>query len=312
MGRCSTPSPATVEGKFVMATERKKQEWSLGDVFLIPLLDGDAVPGQILDLMMPNVVTVVMIDDKTSADGDYEIGDLHRRRIITTKAVTRELLDSGYWRVLRGRDLLVPQPLWPNESTRKHAWVGAKVSDAGLLEGFMNAYYGLAPWDSYHDPLYLDKQLWPGTPRPVCAVLTRGGAISDPQACPAAESAERQGTGDPVVSGPALVFDLEMEDRAALEQLWQRSPRGASTTFEHFLYVPGLARASELTTRIQEAGFSTRVQTAVEEGGTLIAAKHTMVPSEAAFHVARTTLSGLMEEFGGVYEGWEAKVQSGD
>ena len=45
------------------------------------------------------------------------------------------------------------------EKLKKANFVGVKVIDSGIIIKFLNAFYGMFPWDHFHDPEYLDKLL---------------------------------------------------------------------------------------------------------------------------------------------------------
>ncbi len=134
----------------------------------MPLKDGTFGSGQVLDLMMPNVVRCCFYDGKEK-DGSPKtkcVG-LPFGNLIACLAVSREQLDWGNW-VVVGCSSSDPMPKreWPNEQFRHKRWVGAKMYDANLAEDFLNAYHALEPWDDWANPDYLDSLLLPGVSRP--------------------------------------------------------------------------------------------------------------------------------------------------
>ena len=72
---------------------------------------------------------------------------------------TRDLLDSGVWRVAGTRGVVVPKELLPFEHLRAAGYVGARVVGSGINTEFLNAFYSLTPWDDWHDPRYLEGLL---------------------------------------------------------------------------------------------------------------------------------------------------------
>jgi hypothetical protein len=72
---------------------------------------------------------------------------------------TRDLLDDGVWPVVGNRPVAVPKKLFLWEHTRSSGWVGAKVIGSGIPNELLDAFRGLAPWDAYKDPAYLDGLL---------------------------------------------------------------------------------------------------------------------------------------------------------
>ena len=52
------------------------------------------------------------------------------------------------------------------EGMRRSGFVGAKIFGSAIVRKFLNAYYGLEPWDGYADPKYFEKFLLPGVTVP--------------------------------------------------------------------------------------------------------------------------------------------------
>jgi hypothetical protein len=138
---------------------RKKQTWHAGDVFFVPLKDGTWGVGQVIDLMMPNVIRCLFFDLRFQEVPDsIDRGDLtgHETSCV---AVTREQIDYGVWKVGQNLSIKIPNSWLPNEQFRQKAWVGAVMYDAALAEDFLNSFFGLLPWDDWHDPNFLDEFL---------------------------------------------------------------------------------------------------------------------------------------------------------
>lgn len=134
-----------------------KQRWQQGDVFTVPLLDGTFGVGQVLGMMMENILLVALAARREPA-GSPTL-PLGRADVMSTLATWRDPLDTGRWKVVGSQGILFPQKEWPNEQFRERNWVGAKHYNTALVEGFLNAFHALAPWDAWHDPQYLDKLL---------------------------------------------------------------------------------------------------------------------------------------------------------
>ncbi len=140
-----------------MAT-RKRQQWNVGDVFLVRQGDDQWSAGQILDQMMPNVVSCAFYDVRV-AQPEAVLLPLVPGALIAVASVTRDGLDSGTWKVVGNAPIGVERRLWPNEQFRNAGWIGAKIYDAGIVEEFFEAFHGLVPWDNWKDPNYLDRLL---------------------------------------------------------------------------------------------------------------------------------------------------------
>ncbi len=136
----------------------KRQKWSEGDVFLIPLENERFAAGQVLaqekDAM--NSAAVALLDQTVAEVGDVA---LDAKNVYSILLVTRELLDAGVWRIVGNSPVQVPPHERPYESLRESGFVGAKIYGGGIVTEFVNAYYGLVPWDDWKNPAYLDQLL---------------------------------------------------------------------------------------------------------------------------------------------------------
>ena len=153
---------------------KRKEQWRNGDVFTVPQRDGMRSIGQILDTMMANVVTCAFYDIRCAPDCPPAQLSLSPDKLISCVSVAKWHLDSGAWEVvLRGQPLMVDREHWANERYRSQGWVGAIHYDPGIIEDFLDAFYGLVPWDDYHDPHYLDSLLVSPNKKPSNIVLKK-------------------------------------------------------------------------------------------------------------------------------------------
>lgn len=132
--------------------------WTVGDVFAIPTDDGKFAIGQVVG-QEPNVLnsaSVALFGERVDCVEDVAKVTLSTANVFTVQFVTRDLLDSGVWQIVQRRPVSLPGP---HEDKRSSGFVGAKVIGSGILRKFVNAYFGLYPWDEWHEPDYLDKLL---------------------------------------------------------------------------------------------------------------------------------------------------------
>ena len=135
----------------------KKQICKSGDICLIPLLDGSYLMGQVLEPQpdLLNSLSCALFDQRS--DGRTWPGpDLDR--LFSTLFTTPDLLDSGHWKVGATFPVHVPRDAFPGERAQK-AGLNRRVIGSGIVIDFANAYCGLAPWDDWHNPSYLDGLL---------------------------------------------------------------------------------------------------------------------------------------------------------
>lgn len=141
---------------------RKKQIWSVGDIFTVRLKNEQYVLGQIVgrEAKVLNSVTVAFYDQTFSEEKEAAyVSSLDRERIFSVVFSTRESLDSGDWHVVGKQGINLTAEELPYEHLRGVGFVGAKIFGSGILEEFLNAFYALVPWDDWQDPNYLDQLL---------------------------------------------------------------------------------------------------------------------------------------------------------
>lgn len=144
------------------------QRWSVGDVLLIPQKDGKCAAAHVIDHVMKNVVGIALYEHRLDKSG--VVLELAKLQPISVLLTTRELLDEGVWEVVGRQIVSLPAESRPYEEFRATGWVGAKVYGAGIVRQFLDAVFGLDPWDDWKDPNYLDGLLLnPGT-RPAAVV----------------------------------------------------------------------------------------------------------------------------------------------
>ena len=138
---------------------KKKQSWGPGDCFGIPLSDGRLMLGQVIrferDALMS--VSCAVFDQYFTPDSLVPIPD--PERVICAQYITTDLLDQGVWKVIANHPIAIPEALYPRKKPTSSGYVGATVEGSGIIMHFANAYAGLAAWDRYFDPQYLDKLL---------------------------------------------------------------------------------------------------------------------------------------------------------
>lgn len=154
---------------------RAKQKWDIGSVFLLPLEDGDSCVGQVIgrEAHVLNSVVIAVFDFKGAwAGGD--IPPLGLDALFSAVFVTRDLLDSGRWKVVDLRDTAGVVDAAPYESLRRSGFIGARIRGSGIVEEFANAFYGLAPWDDWYLPDYLDAFLFSADKKPTDRLVYSG------------------------------------------------------------------------------------------------------------------------------------------
>jgi hypothetical protein len=152
-----------------MSTRKKKVQWSVGDVFHIPLSDNDVVLAQLVgrEAEALNSITVALFDVRCKpTEIAAAVAFIDAGRAFSVLFTTRDLLDMGVWPVHGPKPISITNALMPYEHLRQSGWVGARVIGSGIVMDFVNAFYGLAPWDKYRDPGYFDGLLLTSAKKP--------------------------------------------------------------------------------------------------------------------------------------------------
>ena len=151
------------------------QQWFVGDFFAVKLADGSYAIGQVLDVPLPNAASCAFFDRRVDAPVPQQALELTFDDIIGAATVIPVHLDRGLWRVFSRGPVILPQQQWPNEATRSKRWIGSIIHTGAILESFLNAFYGLAPWNKYKDPHYLDRILVSPSKKPMNLVYESKG-----------------------------------------------------------------------------------------------------------------------------------------
>ncbi len=151
----------------------RKQAWKAGDYFTIPLADGAFSLGQVIGIEPQALNSAICAffakkAEQFSTEMTREIG---RNDTVSVLFVTRDLLDSGDWRVFSNGQEIDPTQYFPLIDMRRKGFVGTKVIGSGIVIKLMNAYYGLHPWNAFYKPDYLDELLVSPDRKPRTVVL---------------------------------------------------------------------------------------------------------------------------------------------
>lgn len=158
----------------VLHTKRKRQRPKEGDVFAVPLNDGSYTVGQVLGYEPDalNSVGCAFYDMRSSGEPRLPAA-LPREKAISILLTTPDPLKRGYWPIVGEQAIATPVSARPYEKYRAKRWVGAKIVGSANVRELLEAFYGLAPWDDYADPEYLDGLLLDRALRPKNAVMTK-------------------------------------------------------------------------------------------------------------------------------------------
>jgi hypothetical protein len=197
---------------------------------------------------------------------------------------------------------------FPYEHLRKSGWVGAKIRGAGVVEEFINAFYGLLPWDSRYDPEYFDKLLISPAKRPSRLIFKQGPAEAPPVVAPecVATKVDLHASPDVTHLHDATLGDL---DRQTLQALQSRSDTDAVHRVLHYLYFSREPSARKVAAILRQRGFEVEDRLSADGVMWLVLAKSNLVPTEAGIAELKALFEQIAATNDGQYDGWEAKVR---
>jgi hypothetical protein len=146
--------------------------WAVGDVFAAPLLDGSFAVGHVVweatfaegfSVRAPTVALLAL--RATDLDG-VDLDDAMTTRTLAVLHVQSDSLDSGAWRVLGRRPVVIDPFCGPDG---KPGEVGSTSWDG--FDILANAWHGLEPWNRFFRTDFLDQHLLRGIQRPASVVM---------------------------------------------------------------------------------------------------------------------------------------------
>jgi len=155
-----------------MGKNRKKTTIKPGDLFAVPLKDGRFKLGQVLGPQeFGGFFPCALLSIDVNSDSMTPNAPPSRNHMLSSVSLSRIAFDTGDWPIIGSAEICLERMEWPNAIPRARGdHVGARLYDAGVGESFLNAYYGMMPWDSSYDPHYFDAILFTAAPRPLDAV----------------------------------------------------------------------------------------------------------------------------------------------
>lgn len=141
-----------------MRKSRDLASWNVGDCFIIPLIDGRGLLGQVV-AVEPDVLNSVTCALFGQVANQEECPTPDLNRLFSVLFTTRDLLDQGKWRIVGCQPVAVPRSMFPYERLRDNRFIGAKVIGSRNVVEFANAFIGLSAWNDWADAEYLDRLL---------------------------------------------------------------------------------------------------------------------------------------------------------
>lgn len=139
--------------------KRKRQKWQDGDLFLVPQSDGGFTLGQVLSYQPRALNSVLCVFTLTRVNPGVTPLPPSMDDAISIQFVTIDLLNTGDWPVVGHAPLPNFRTYFDLQTHLDKVFVGTKIYGSGIMISFLNACFGLEPWDKFFDPNYMDKIL---------------------------------------------------------------------------------------------------------------------------------------------------------
>ena len=139
---------------------RKRQQWEAGDIFKITLSDGTYCLGRAVKHEPKAMNSLICAIYKTRLSAEDENFCLIDDDLISVLFVTRYSLDWGIWKVIGKTESAFAVEKYLNyDEAVNNKFVGTTITGCGNVNKLMEAYYCLRPWNSFHNPKFLDGLL---------------------------------------------------------------------------------------------------------------------------------------------------------
>lgn len=130
-----------------------------GQVFAVPLRDGMVGLGQVVSVNHRGVACALFPKKARTHDELLENVDETLKSPLTILVITGVYIRTGHYAVITDKEVDYSEFAVPTDGK------GASHTD-DMLEEFLQAYFGLDPWDGMYRPDYFERKLIPGRPVP--------------------------------------------------------------------------------------------------------------------------------------------------
>lgn len=139
---------------------RKRQTWDVGSYFVVPLQDGTFGLGQIIShepKALDSVVCAFFDWRGKLASASEGVNQF----IVAAFFVTRDLLDSGRWKVINSGAPADIDEVLDLDSIRARRYLRTTIHGSANAETLLNVWHGVVAWDTYPNVKYLKSMLTP-------------------------------------------------------------------------------------------------------------------------------------------------------
>lgn len=136
-----------------------------GDIVLIKLNNESYAVSQIIIGGKDSVLIAVT---NKCINSKNDLTKFDEKDIISISFVTTNHFNKGLWEIIGNKSVVI------NKNKLKHkdcSEIGAISYTSPMYHKFINAYFGLHPWNCYFDPNEFDKMLLEGVERPKNIIL---------------------------------------------------------------------------------------------------------------------------------------------
>lgn len=118
-----------------------------GDLFAVPLVNGEWAVGQVIEEWMPGVICVALFD--TKVESLKNVRDINLSVVVALPSVAMAEIADGDWPKIGIAPIEVNVDHAPHREFAGNKFIGAEWSSGSVIEDFANAYFGLRTWEPY-------------------------------------------------------------------------------------------------------------------------------------------------------------------
>lgn len=144
-------------------------ETKAGDVFLIPLTDGEFSIGQVIAFETRGIhcISCGLFNQLASIRAENSVIP-DESQLFSTLLVSHVHILKGTWPVVNNLPVKIAKKYLPYEKELRKGGIGARIQSPGIVESFVDAFFCKKPWNMYartnlFDELLLDPSKKPKT-----------------------------------------------------------------------------------------------------------------------------------------------------
>jgi len=149
----------------------KKQTWQAGDLFTIELEDGSFALGLVLLSDLNTFDGPLCVFSSSKYEHPNKNPEITLKDAVSIVFTSSDQLDKAAWKVVGRQNIDLYKQYFCKYLKEDFSMIGIEIIGSGIIRRFMDACFGLYPWDGFFNPAFLDDLLLPGINRPDLIIL---------------------------------------------------------------------------------------------------------------------------------------------